>query len=118
MRTVDYSRPRASAERLIKRYGRLAQIRRATRSGRAYDPVIVTTDYSCRIAEDSYEFEQIDGTRIRAADRRFYLSTEGLAIEPAESDQLVIGGVVHEVVKVAPLSPGDVVVFWEIQARR
>jgi len=118
MTAFDYSRPRATAERLIKRYGQREQLRRSTRSGPEFNPIVSTADYACRIVVLSYEDKQIDGTRIKASDKLVYLSTEDMTIEPAEFDALVIGGVVHEIVNVKPLSPAGVVVFWEIQARR
>lgn len=118
MSAFDYLRPRATAERLIKRYGQRAQLRRSTSSGPEFDPIVTLANHDCRIAILAYEEKQIDGTRIRASDKLVYMSTEKLTIEPTESDALVIGGIVHEIVTVKPLSPADVVMFYEVQARR
>lgn len=103
---------------MIARYGGGAQIRRSTRAGPDYDPIVTSTDYPCRLVVLDYEEKQIDGTRIKVGDKMVYMSTAGLTIEPTESDALVIGGVTHEIVVVKPLSPAGVVVFYEVQARR
>jgi hypothetical protein len=118
MATFDYGRARATAARLIARFGQSATIRRTTRSGPAYDPVVATEDHACKAAVLSYSDKQIDGSRIRDSDSLVYLSTAGLSIAPTESDALIIGGVAHEIVRVKPLSPAETTIFWEIQARR
>jgi hypothetical protein len=117
MSAIDYAEIRAEAEIAIAEAGQTAQIRRSSRSGTAYDPIITTTDHDCLVVEVGYTIQQIDGTRIMAGDKRLFVSTAGLSITPTESDALVIGGVAHEIVRVAPLSPAGTVVFWEIQAR-
>jgi hypothetical protein len=118
MSAFDYSRARATAERLIARFGQSATIRRTTRSGPAYDPTTASADYPCKAARLAYSDKQIDGSRIRDSDSLVYLSIAGLTIAPTEQDQIIIGGVAHEIVTVKPLSPAGTVVFFEIQARR
>lgn len=118
MSAIDYAEIRAEAEIAIAEAGQTAHIRRATRSGPAYDPITTTTDHDCLVVEVGYTIRQIDGTRIRAGDKRLFVSTAGLTIEPTEQDQIIMGGVPHEIVRVSPLSPAGTVVFFEIQARR
>lgn len=118
MAAFDYSRPRATAERMIARYGQSAAIRRTTRSGPEFDPITTFADFACKAVALEYSNREIDGTRIRAGDAKVFISTAGLTIAPSESDALVIGGVTHEIVVVKPLSPAGVVVFYEVQARR
>jgi hypothetical protein len=118
MSAIDYAEIRAEAEIAIAEAGQVAQIRRTSRSGPSYDPITATADHDCLLVEVGYTIQQIDGTRIRAGDKRLFVSTAGLSIAPTESDALIIGGVAHEIVRVSPLSPAGTIVFWELQARR
>jgi hypothetical protein len=118
MTAIDYDEIRAEAEIAIAEAGQTAQIRRMMRSGSSYDPITTPADYDCLVVEVGYTIRQIDGTRIKAGDKRLFVSTAGLTIAPTEQNQIIIGGVAHEIVRVAPLSPAGTVVFWEIQARR
>lgn len=118
MASFDYARIRATAARLIAKFGQAGAIRRATTSGPAYDPETVTTDHACQLAVMQYTDDKIDGTLIMRGDKLTYLSTAGLSIEPSTADKLMIGGEEHAIVNVKPLSPAGLVVFYEIQARR
>lgn len=117
MTGFNYTRARATAERLIAKFGRSAALRRTTNSGTAYAPTRTPVDHPCRCAVLAYADTAIDGTRIKASDKQIYLSTAGLTIEPTTADEIVLDAVAHSIVAVKPLSPGGVVVFWEIQAR-
>ena len=115
--TFDYSRPRATAERLIAKFGQAATLRRTVSGGTPYDPTTDTVGYPCTIVVQSYADALIDGTRIKRGDKKVMVSTKGLTIEPTTSDALVIGGVSHELAMVKPMAPGGTVVLWEVQAR-
>ena len=117
MAGFNYARARATAERLINRYGQDGAIRRIVESGPAWDPVLTPEDMACRLVDLNYEEKNIDGTLIKRGDRMVYLSTAGLTIEPQLSDKVLIGGVEHSIQNVLPLSPGGIIVFWQIQAR-
>jgi len=124
MTTFNYARARATAERQFARFGQAAVVRRVAStsdpSGTPWDPeddVRVTTDHACVVAVMDYDNREIDGTLILAGDRRVYVSTAGLAIEPLTSDRLVIGGKSHEIVAVGQLNPAGTVVYYELQAR-
>ncbi|WP_313666216.1 hypothetical protein [Shinella sp.] len=118
MASFDYPRIRATAARLIAKFGQTGAIRRTTISGPAYDPETVITDHACQLAVMQYTDDKIDGTLIMRGDKLVYLSTAGLSIEPSTADKVVIGGEEHAIVNVKPLSPAGLVVFWEVQARR
>jgi hypothetical protein len=120
MAAFDYARPKATADRLIARYGQSATLRRPTSSGTAYNPTegepddhpvtVVVTDYSNR---------EIDGTRVLATDKKVLLAVDDLAITPTPADKLLIGGVSHSIVSpVRPLAPGGTVLYYELQVRR
>ena len=114
----SYARSKATAERLISKFGQTGAIRRVVNSGTEWDPVQMTEDFACRLVDLDYEEKNIDGSLIQRGDRMVYLSTAGLTIEPELSDKILIGGIEHAIENVLPLSPGGIVVFWRLQARR
>lgn len=118
MPTFDYARARATAEKLIAKFGQAGVIRRVTTSGPDYDPIISTEDHACTLVDLDYDERQIDGTLIMRGDRMVYLSTKGLSIRPELSDKVVIGDVEHAIKNVMPLAPGGVTVFFQLQARK
>lgn len=116
MTTFDCTRTRATAARLIARFGMGGTIRRQTAAGPAYDPSVVTSDHPCMLAVLDYEAGRIDGSLIRRTDKLIYLAAEGLAITPSEADQ-VLAGECYSIVAIRPLSPAGEPLFYEIQAR-
>jgi hypothetical protein len=117
--SFDYARSKATADRLISRFGQTATLRRPTVSGTAYNPSAGTpTDYSATVVVLDYDRREIDGTRILAADRKVLLAAGTLAIEPVTSDKAVIGGIEHSIIDVAPLNPGGTVLLYQLQVRR
>ncbi len=117
MTKFDYAGARATAERMIRRFGQPGMLRRVTATGADYDPEQTVEDFDCLMVALDYDQQFVGNTLIVSGDRMVYLSTEGLAVTPDLSDRLVIGGVEHAVVSIAPLSPAGTVVFWQIQAR-
>lgn len=119
MAGFDYARSRATADRLITRFGQQGAIRRAgAPSGDPWNPTPGTsTDHACILVVLDYAASEIDGTLIRATDRKVYVAAGGLAIEPMESDRVVIGGAALEIVRVTTLAPAGVAVYFELQAR-
>ncbi|MGX9443869.1 hypothetical protein ACWX0K_15005 [Nitrobacteraceae bacterium UC4446_H13] len=127
--TFDYARTRATAERLIARFGQVGALRRTTDDGDIFNPTQTTADHACTFAVLDYAKSMVDGTLIKQTDQMVYLSTSGLAITPETTDRLVVGGTwsgsplklngaVMTIVNVKPLSPAGTVVFWELQVRR
>lgn len=118
MAQFDYARTRATAERLIARFGQTGALRRTTSDNDPFNPTQTTTDYPCTFAVLDYAKKDVDGTLIKQTDQMVYLSTAGLAVAPETTDRLVVAGSPLTVVNVKPLSPAGVVVFWELQVRR
>ena len=118
----DYTRARATADRLLTRFGQSATLRQtSTTGGDPWDPSSGTTttmDTTITAAVLEYANGEVDGTLIQASDRKVYVSAEGVAVNPAPADVLIIGFDVLSIVNVKPLSPAGTVVFWEVQARR
>lgn len=117
MNTFNYGRARATAARLIKKFGQTVQLRRTVRIGPDWDPTFTEESYAAIAAVMDYSDSEINGTLIMAGDKKVFLS-EGLTVAPELSDKLSIGGLVHSLMQVKPLAPAGLVVFWELQCRR
>lgn len=119
MVAFDYAKMRTTAERLIARFGRSAELRRAKAHGPAYDPTIGPDDYCpVTVVLGEYAVKEIDGTLIKAEDRKVTMSTEGVTITPETSDRLLIGSTLYDIVTIKPLEPGGTVLLWKMQVRR
>lgn len=122
MTSFNYARAKATADRLIERYGQLGAIRRTgAPTGPEYDPTPgVDVDHPARFAMLDYEATEIDGTRVLATDKKALLAVGSLTITPALDDKLVeADGTVYKIIPpLKPLSPAGTVVMYEIQCRR
>lgn len=116
--TFDYTKPRATAERLIKRFGQSVTLRQKTSSGPAHNPTIVNVDNACTGLVLEYNSNEIDGTLILTGDKKLMLSTQGLSVTPNASDTMIIDGHNHTIEDIAHLSPAGTVILWEIQIRK
>lgn len=109
-----------TASELIREFGQKGQIQVTNPGGGpSYDPGEPTyTDYAADICVLGFAKRDIDGTRIKATDKRILVAARGLEIEPATDHRLVdAAGTSYEVVSVDPLSPAGAPVFYWIQAR-
>lgn len=120
MTAFDYGRSQATADRLIKRFGRAAVLRRVVSSGPAHNPTQTTTDYACTVVITEFSDREIDGSRVLATDKKVLMSPVGLEVEPILTDRLVeADGTVYSFVSpLRPVKPAGTVVVWELQARR
>lgn len=121
MTAFDYTRARATADRLLTRFGRTATLRQTTVSGGdGWDPgsgteTVVDTSIICAVTD--YAVAEVDGTLIQATDRRVFVSAQGVSVTPVPADVLIIGSGQLSIVNVRPLSPAGTTVLWEVQAR-
>lgn len=74
-----------------------------------------TTQPVWAIAE-AYRQDMIDGTLIRAEDRRVMI--EAVTPAPTTADRLTIGGVEYEIVRVDPEAPAGVALYFVCQCRK
>lgn len=114
MTAFDYTRPKATADRMIERFGMTAAIRRQTLGGPSYDPSVTVTDHTCTLVVLDIDLSKVDGTLIELADKMAYVSTAGLSIEPTTADKIVVSGKEYAIKNVKPLAPAGVTVYWEI----
>lgn len=122
MSTFDYSRPLATANRMIERYGQLGAIRRAgAPSGDPFDPTPgADVDHAARFVMIDFSAHEVDGTRIFATDKKALVSPGSLTIEPATTDHLVeADGTVWNIVPpVQTLRPAETTLLYTLQCRR
>ncbi len=118
MAQFNYARTRATAERLLARFGQTGALRRMVSNNDPFNPELVPTDYPCTFAVLDYAKKDVDGTLIKQTDQMVYLSTAGLSVPPETTDRLVVADSPLTVVNVKPLSPAGTVVFWELQVRK
>lgn len=119
MSAFDYSRSKATADRLLARFGQAGTLRRPTSSGTSYNPTQgAPDDHACTFAVLDYANAEVDGSRVLATDKKALLAKGALTIEPKTSDKLLIGRVSHSIVRVEPLAPGGITVMWTLQCRR
>jgi len=117
-----YSQLRATAAALLGDKGQVMTLTKSVRS--SYDPA---TGNAAQTSAPTYPVtgavfdvaaRDIDGTLIKAGDRRVILSALGLTVEPTSVDTLTIGAVVHSIVQALPINPAGVVVAWKLVIRR
>lgn len=118
MSGFDYGRSKATADRLIARFGQVGQLQRVTKGGTPYNPTETTSYVDATIVVLDYDVREIDGSRVLATDKKVLMAKKDLAITPTTSDRLLIGGVAHPIVDVRPLAPGGTVVLWQLQVRK
>lgn len=121
MSAYNYGRLKATADRLIGRFGRSGTLSRpGSPTGPAYDPTPGTpTTYAVSYVVDDYRNSELDGTRVLQSDKKLTMAVKALSITPATSDTLVeTDGSVYKIIDVKPLQPGATTLLWEIQARR
>ena len=117
----DYGKSKATADRLIEKFGQAVSIRRTTVvGGVASDPTSGTstdTDYVTKAAIIDYTSREIDGTAILATDQRALIAVGDLTIDLETSDKLVVGSVVWPIFNINKLSPAGTIVLWDAQLR-
>lgn len=120
--SFNYANTAATADRLIKRFGTGATLRRTLNDGAAYDPATATVtaptvvDTPCSAVVIDYDQKMIDGTLIRVGDKRVYMSAVGVGV-PFAGDLFVWQSVTYSVMSVKLLAPSGVNVFYELQVR-
>lgn len=117
MAKFNYPRSVAVANKLIDKFGQTGAIRRTETSGDPWDPSTSDTDYPCTLVALDYDQKDVDGTLIKSTDKKVYVATKGLPIQPTTTDKVIIGGAVSAIVQAKPLNPAGTVVYFELQAR-
>jgi hypothetical protein len=119
----DYTRPQATALRLIQRFGQAAVLSRMTTS--TYNPTTskavpsgVQENVQVVMLPYSTFLTNVPGSTITQEDQKVYMAYGGNAGDPNPDDMLNIGGQTYTIMSVSRLAPAGVVVFYELQVRR
>lgn len=119
MTTFDYARSKATADRLIAKFGQAATLLVPKNTGTSYNPTMGAPDrHDVTVVVTDYKTSEVDGARILAMDRKVLQAVGKLVIVPTPAHKLEIGGVAHAIVNVIPLNPGGTIVLYEMQCRR
>ncbi len=121
MTAFDYARPLATANRLIERYGQLGAVRRpGSPSGPTYNPTPgMPVDDAARFVITDYSAKDIDGTRIKAADKKALVAPGSLPSDPTTAGLLVeANGTLWKIVAVETLRPAETTLLYTLQVRR
>lgn len=126
--TFDYAKSRATASRLILRFGQPATLRKIENVGDEWTPTQTETDTTITAVDLNEQVRDNSGTLVGRTRRTLYVSTSA-GIAPAKGDKVFVGldkgavaalteqeqsEVIHEVDEVRPLAPGGTDVFWEV----
>lgn len=123
MAGFDYVKSRATADRLIKRFGQTGTlIRMIPGSGPKSNPGPSTSvSFPMTIVVLSYDRREINNTNILSTDKHIFASTLGNTfgeIEPSTDTIAASDGNIYTIVPpVSQLNPGGVNVLWDLQAR-
>jgi hypothetical protein len=87
----------------------------------AYNPATGTVSSTSTVqsgfaVELAYSHSEIDGTLILRGDKKLLLSISGMTAVSVD-DTCTVGGVVYLIKNVKPLSPGGIVLLYELQLR-
>lgn len=131
MARFDYGRPKATANRLIGRFGQTGAIPRTviTPPPNSWTPGTETTTYhAVTLAVLPIDEKRIDGTLILSGDKQVLIALDGLTITPAVGDVVMFngafsagvytGGEAWTIAKLDTLAPAGVTVMYDAVARR
>jgi hypothetical protein len=112
--SFDYSRLKATADRLIARFGKTAQIVTTTTSGPDYDPTVTEATTDATVVELDYSLTNRNETLVQQGDKLFLVEADAA---PDMEAKIRLDGVDYAMIDVQPLSPGATVLLYEVQAR-
>lgn len=124
----DYTRPRATAERLIARFGQPTTLRRVESFGDEWAPVQTETDTTITAVDLNERVRDASGTLVGETRRTLLVSTSS-GVTPGKGDKVAVGidadafallteaqksERLADVIEVRPLAPGGTVILWEL----
>lgn len=119
--SFNYAESRDDADAMITEFGTAAKVRRMTKSGSAWEPVLTPADYDTLAARVEFTYKQIQTRNVQATDTRWLVAAGPLAtsaIVPTVGDKLVVGGnVVGEVLRSDPVNPAGIAVLFDVHVR-
>ena len=112
--TDIYSRAVIRAEKAIIKHGRNCYLVSFVKSGVDYDPIIIETTTAIKLLQSRFTTNDIDGTLIRADDKKFLIGS----LVPITKDMNIRdGSITYSIVNIEEVKPGPTVILYKIQAR-
>ena len=71
-----------------------------------------------RLVQTRFKKADNNGTLVEVGDVLYLVSTQGVTVEPYLANRIIVGGVTYQVIRIDPLVPGPVIMFWYIHARK
>lgn len=121
MSGFNYGRSRATAERLIARFGQPATLRKVANTGTSYAPTQTPTDTTITVLDLKQRVRDASGTLTGQTMRTLLVSTAA-GVAPEKRDAVAIGISEADVIgttpfleisEVRPLSPGGTTLMYE-----
>jgi len=114
--SFDYARTKATADRLIKRFGSELTFSRET--GETFDPATGTTTsttstFTADVVWTEFRKDEIDGTLVQRGDARLLV-----AGDPQIDDRVTKDGEEYRIIATEPLKPADTQLLTIAQARQ
>lgn len=117
----NYITSRATADRLITKFGAAAFVRRVTNSGSDFDPIQTTADFPTFATKIEFTWKQMQGGNVLENDERWLVAAGPLdafgILSVLPGDALVVGSVVKSVLDSKPLAPAGVTVLFDCHIR-
>ena len=76
------------------------------------------TGYPVTVVQTLFQKADNMGTLVEADDVLFFVSTDGVTVDPMLVHRIVVDSVAYQVVRVDPLRPGPVTMLWKVHARK
>lgn len=114
--SFDYGMTRATATRLIQRFGQRAVLRRPAESGAPWNPTRTPTDVDITAVDLDEEVRDRSGALVGQTQRRLLVSAR-VGVTPTKADTVSIparSATFHQVSEVRPLAPGGSVLMWTL----
>lgn len=110
----NYTRSKATAERLLANFGQTVTLRKRTASGSGRNPSYSETDTSV-VAVDLNEVNRnAPGSLNERTDRKLLVSTSA-GVAPDTNDRVLLDGEWHTIGMVMPLAPGGTTIMYEAE---
>lgn len=115
MPTFDYAKSKATAERLIARFGQNITLRqKGANTGTASKPVYATTD-TVVVGLDLRKHVRDDpGNLVTRKVRQLLVSTSA-GVAPLKDDQVQLDGVWHTILDASPLNPAGTTLLYKLE---
>jgi len=112
--SFDYTRLKSTADRLVARFGKAAALVSFETSGPDFDPTVTESTADITLVELSYSLTNRNESLVQSGDKLFLIQADAA---PALDNKIRLDSVDYAMVDVQPLSPGPLVLLYEVQAR-